>query len=817
MEIGYKFIPQGQKYRAQDLKREVVLGGCGINGGLFFDHQSSGGEEDCAAMLVLKNSARLNELFGEENVTIVTRCDPNFDSACAAWLVKSYLTNKRMPEGAAWLAEYAAYVVSGKLRLKREYFLTPVTAMYAFYETVKATQAGGEGRIKSMNARVLERAFPMLDWCAAYLTDLAVNEDEPIFIRMSIEHLFQPEYRCLKEDRPKYDKELDDSSICEKIEQFKLCRRDKKGIDEVRALIYRKPTESLFVKCWARCDGYMFILLPQACGRWENELWKPGGFSGLPNRVTATVPDDAAYTLKPLAEQLEREECAYERRLLGDAAELKRPRTVVRHGYENESWVTNNDPWDDGSANNNTAIASPSSCSLLTTEQIISTAKNHTKDDLSNARLNIICPVLVKRGQENGSEPWTSFGRAENEKAQNGKSAWVPVISLEGTVDDAAVGLEFDAGKLFDVDQIKSGGALWFLHNGEFYVEYTDHRQCKIKAAEERRADGAYFRITNSRLVCFSTGVGFALLSVELGSVALSDELSIILKGFHQQYSKNVELLLGHEQFDCTEPVFLVYGEFDGSKYVNLDIGRDVLAACAYLDESIACADGPYERTLMEQMLLRLNAGTVIGLSRNCTMLASVVSGHAGDNAAGGSALVSMLEKKLDGPWLYAWLPALHQQLILTGMIKKLGTAGRSDLYRMRSEYVRLTADAGVSLSESDPMSAELSRRRNELLELRALREAVNSQLVALDQKDATSFWRKFTWMALIFFPLSLALSVLQVFPAVDFSSLGIAGKILSFLLLLVCGLSVPAAYLTAGRKEKKPANGRKNNRKPSV
>ncbi|HZY25759.1 MAG TPA: hypothetical protein VFE71_08030, partial [Bacteroidales bacterium] len=313
MNITYKFILQGQSYIIPEKKDEVVLDVGGQNQGFIFDHHFPNSPEDCAAKIVFNNSNRLKELKDSKNVTIVIHNDPDFDCSCAAWLVKNYLeencSNGRLfPKDAEWVVQYASLVDSGKLKINSKHVLTPATAIFAFYELSLKKIKDREIDANDKNEWILYRTFDLLNWCVNKLTDINIDnyeniDDKSISDRMIQSEKFGMEHQILEEDRPIFESELLDKSICQTIKDFKLFNHQK-TVEKVSALIYFRPSRSSLVKYWARNDGYIFTLIPKNCdGKWDNAIWKPPGFSGRPNRVIISVPPDSNYNLKTLAIQ----------------------------------------------------------------------------------------------------------------------------------------------------------------------------------------------------------------------------------------------------------------------------------------------------------------------------------------------------------------------------------------------------------------------------------------------------------------------------------------------------------------------------------
>jgi len=798
MNINYKFIKQGQSYKIPENKNEVVLDVGGVNQGLIFDHHFPNGPKDCASKLVFNNSNRLNGL--KENikeVTIVIHNDPDFDCSCAAWLVKNYL-NDIVPEGAKWVIQYASLVDSGKLKINNEYFLVPSTAIYAFYELAQKKIENNEINADDKNKWILDRAFDLLDWCAENLSGIEINDyknidDKSIFDLMTEAHIFNMEFELLKNDWATYENELLDKNICESIKDFKLYNQEK-SIEGVKALIFYRQPKSSLTKYWARNDSYIFTLIPLTCdGQWDNAIWKPSGFSGKPNRVILSVPPDSNYNLQTLAIQLERAECEYEGMILGDAAELKRTRTVVRNGYENERWVTNNDPWYDGSSFNYTIVDAPSSLSFLPTEKIIAVAKSFTEMDVTNVQIKIIYPIILEADKKFRDDSWKCFLNANNCSHKDKSNTWIPITELSYLKGNPVNIYLFDyAKKLLNLEGVTNGatktGTSWYLNDKKFSIKITENKGIKeyiVVDSNDMEPNTSSYEISNSKMVCFPSKIAFLILSVNIQGINISSDIPGILKGISCNFENDLKAFFDIKQLNIKDPVYLVFAEFNREKFINIGIGHDVFAICSFLDETVPLTDGSNEKTLMENMLLRVNAGTVFGFSRNCSVLASMSSQKSNE-----SQFTIAYRDSLNGQWLYEWILAMHQHWKMVIMKTRLGTSDiykRGNLSKLRYELVEFTANACFTQVTGDPIGAELYNRWKRLLTLDDLNKEVSTQIESLDENSRSAFQSTFTFISLIFLPLSIILSIQSVFQ-LNLSDTGIWGKILN--LVAVFGIS---------------------------
>ncbi|RQV99391.1 MAG: hypothetical protein EH225_11650 [Calditrichaeota bacterium] len=819
--ISFKFIPPGQSYTPSDKKSEVVLDVGGQNEGHFFDHHFPGGPGDCAALLVLNNKDRLNDLLPLQNVTIVIHREPDFDCACAAWLVSGYLWNKgSFPEGSEWVAQYAMIVDSGKLNIKKEFFLVPASVLYGFYRSAEKNK--DLDTLEKRDRWILERAFDLMSWCAKNLSaGISIgNDDEKIFDLMKGSGVFEPEYQLLKEDRLNYDNDLADNRITEKIDQFLVYNKLTCGVECVRALIFRQCARSSLTKYWARNDGYIVTLIPLACDGWGDVLWKPEGFAVKPNRVIISIPPELPFSLQQLAVQLERAECEAERQLLGDKAELKRTRTVIRRGYEDAKWVTNNDPWYDGSSHNYTIVDSPSSLSLLSTERIKKIALNYTLCDITSARITVICPLSLKTDGVNSKISWENVLAGVNGSG----SRWSLLKREPGekTHRGDVTGYLYDSVRRFlNLDYSGHRETAWYentvdtLHivrsdapdtNGTRYIFP------QLETVENIRSPKNDFH--TFRLVNFGSKIGFLILSVDLREI-MSHDIQKILSGINERYPDFLSLLsLSSDNIECKEPVFMAFAEFNGDKINNIDIGQDVFSACSFLDPTIPSTDGSSERARMEKMLLRITAGTLFGFSRNCTVFGSIARPilHAEAEKQDGnrqetkrSHFIDAYYRRFNEPWLYEWIVALHQHWVLIDMKTRLGTVGineRRSLSRLQSEFVEFTADACFTEVTSDPIGAELYNKWKELLSFDDLNQEVNSQIDALNNRVTSSIKGILGIITFVFFPLSLIVAILAFFQFTDMSEMAVLTKLVILGSLIV--LCIVIWYVISYFSEKK-------------
>lgn len=812
MNITYKFIPEGQSYIPKN-KNEVVLDVGGLNEGLIFDHHFPKGPKDSTAKLVFNDINRLSGLKDKKDVTIVTHNDPDFDCSCATWLVKNYLNdNVLCPEGAKWVVQYASLVDSGKLKINNEYFLVPSTAMYAFYELAEKKIKNKEINEDDKNKWILYRAFNLLNWCAENLSEIDIDDyknidNKRIFDLMTEARIFNMEYELLKEDRAKYENELLDKNICETITDFKLFNNER-SIEGVKALIYYQQPESSLTKYWARDDNYIFTLIPQACDeQWDNALWKPPGFSGKPNRVIMSVPLDSNYNLQTLAIQLERTECEFERRILGDAAELKRTRTVVRNGYENEKWVTNNDPWYDGSSKDYTIVATPFSHSFLSTKKIIDIAKSFTEKDITNIQIKIICPVILEADKKFGDNSWKRYFNESNSSQKDKRNTWIPIQEVSSNNGNSENVYLFDyARKLLNLDGMTNGatktGASWYQNNNKFIINITENKGIKKAVINSNGTESkpSFYEISNSKMVCFPSKIGFLILSVDIPGMNISSDIPGILRGISCNFENDLKAFFDIKQLDLKDPVYLIFAKFNREKFINIDIGHDVFSICSFMDETVPLTDGSNEKTLMENMLLRVNAGTIFGFSRNCSVLAAITQ------KSSESQFIKAYKDSFNGQWFYEWILAMHQHWKMVSMKTRLGTSDiykRSNLSKLRYELVEFTANACFTQVTGDPIGAELYNRWKQLLTLEDLNKEVSKQIESLDENSRSAFEGTFTFISLIFFPLTIILCILNVFQ-LNLGDVGLWGKVRSLAAVIgVSGLLSMLLLLCTSKRRK--------------
>jgi hypothetical protein len=588
---------------------------------------------------------------------------------------------------------------------------------------------------------------------------------------MSKSPQFNSEYNLLKNDRIIYEKELANKNICEIISNFKLFNQEK-SIEEVKALLYNQPSESSLIKYWARDNGFIFTLIPQVCdGLWDNVVWKPVGFSGKPNRVIISVPPDSNFNLKTLAIHLERVECEYERRILGDSAELKRTRTVVRNGYENEKWVTNNDPWYDGSSANHTIVDSPSSLSFLSTKLIKTVAENLTEKDVTNVQIKIIYPIIRKKDKINTRSFLNCFPSNNINIYDYTKNQWILTTETICNNDKSknVTGCLFDYTKeILNLDEeVKSKkiGAVWYRNTNKFHLQVTKNEHTKdfsVIISDDVKLNSNSYEVTDAKIISFPSKIDFLILSVDIPGISLSSDIPEILRGISFNFEKDLKIFLNTEYLICKEPSYFIFAEYNRNKFTNIDTGYDAFAICSFMNDTIPMTDGSNEKNFMENMLLRVNASTVFGISRNCSVLVTMSTQKSTE-----SLFIKAYKESLNGQWLYELILAMHQHWKMVSMKTMLGTSHidkRGNLSKLRSELVEFTANACFTQVTSDPIGAELYNRWKKILTLNDLNNEVSTQIESLDENSRSVFERTVTYISFIFFPLFVILNIIDVF-----------------------------------------------------
>lgn len=792
MSIDFEYIPHGKTINPSDNNADIYLDIGGRDDELIFDHHFPGSPDGCSADLVYRSghTDRMEKLRARLKnnhvIRLAIHVEPDLDCACAAWLIKHYLEEGDFPKGADWVTKYASAVDSGKLKINGDRFFVPATVMYAFYETAKLERIKDTRRFDSKEKEfdwILEQAFKLLDWCAANLAgvididDRGMMDDGAIFNLLCNSNMFPDEYDILKEDRKKYEEEISNPSICQRIDNYQIFT-DEGEPKGVYALIYSRVPKSTLTKYWARMDGFIFTLIPLECsGRWDNEPWRPSGFSVPPTRVILSVPPEEKYDLKPLAKQLERAECEYENKILGSAAELKRTRTIVRKGYETEAWVTNNDPWYDGAAtsHNHTIVDSPRSLSLLPISKIIDIAAHHTQRDITISQMVVIFPLVQEINEISGIMGGSEF--IDDLNKHDGR--WEPMRG-GGSSDYLFDYVE----KHLNVNGVcKEGAARWF--------ENSTLPSVTSNAGDHTVLDDLV--IKEQRIVWFPSNIAFLIVNLDTGCVDI-EQLTARMRGIDKKLINIIDPSFDQAKKLVKNPLFMVFAEFNNTKYVGLDIGRDVFEASSFLDPTLPRTDGVEERGTMERLLLRVNAGTVFGQSRNCFILASSTP-KSKDN------YITTYEGRFLRDWLHEWILVQHQHWFMICLKRKFGASNSvksKALFKLRSDLVDFTASSGFAQVTNDMLGAELYDRWTRLLNIGTLSEEVKTQVTALDENARQSFERMFEQFTRLFWPISVISSSLAIITSLELlkiATLELWAKIALLVILVTISMSFPMVY----------------------
>lgn len=716
-----------------------------------------------------------------QEITIVIHRDPDFDCCCAAWLVAQHLERGSFSDGSEQVAHYASAVDSGKIHIRKEFYLVPASVMNAFYKTIPELLAPGNH--DKRNEWIRKRAFELMDWCAGvFAQGVSGDDDEKLHTLKSDATIFAQECDALRKDRPLYEEDLADPSVTKKYDSFSVINREYGLPEEVKALVFSRPPRSSLTKYYARDEGYLVTIIPMECGNlWDDVFWKPGNFSGKPNRVIISVPPDSKYTLKPLAIQLERAECEMERKILGEAAELKRTRTSIRNGYEDEGWVINNDPWFDGSSHNHTIVDSPSSLSLLPTHRIISIALNHTKKDVIHGQLHIISPMILKKRKNSKGDPWVQFISRLGGKSPDIRNDWIQYSNNTEIFPDYDYSEKYFLESVEKALSYTNGGirnTTWFEKQTGIFLKKGPYGEITAEnlASPDDQTDTAGYTVSSIRMVGFSSHIGFIIATVTIQNLMTGD-IPDLLNSINSSHSHICSWYsLPGDEICWKDPAYMVYVEFDGEKLHYLDIGQDVFSICSFLEETTPQTDGTSERKRMEKMLLRINASMVFGFSRNCTVLAS-------SSRKKQSRLITAYEEKfIKGHWIYEMVLILHQYYFLAEIKNKLGLIDAETgigLTNLESEYVTFTANSCFSQVTSDPVGAELYSRWKNLMILDDLNREICCQIGALNNHVTSSIERTLSFITFVFFPMTLLLSILDYFQFFNMSNSGQSEKVI--------------------------------------
>ena len=783
--IDYKFIPQGKSYEPTD--REVVLDVGGLNEGLIFDHHFVGAkEEKCASLLVFEDYGnRLNALNSKKSVTIVIHEDPDFDCSCAAWLVKNYLEKGEFPAGAEWVVNYAGAADSGNLSVEQSHYLVPISAMYSLSELVDQNREK-----EDKNKCIVKKACELMDWCAENLADIEeINQESSkfkIFDKMIESLLFEEENELLKNDLELFNKELKDATFVSKTKYMRLFRKVTWEKEDVPALIYLKPPQSVLTKHWARNEGYIATIIPITCdNRWNSAKWKTSEFLAEPNRVKISVPPEALYNLKPVAQQLERAECEIENVLLGSKANLKRRQTTKRRTYENERWVTNNDPWYDGVSHNYTIVDSPGSYSLLSIDEIISIALNNTEPDIFRLRINIIYPLHLKVN-ENSTSTDQSFNWEDILNNTNSENPLKAKVWESFSKDNRFKDYFFTYVNNFLYAKNKEGETdKWFERKNDQNAQICDLPRNNID-----------FKVNDSQVVCFDAELGFAVLSLDFWNI-MSNDVSDILTNLRCK-CKNIfsEYVTNSEMLEHYEPVYMTLIIFNGFKDESFNIETETFGACSFRDTTLSLMSDSSSKNWKRKMLLKINAGNIFCFSRDCMTFASTClkkenkqeNSQLKPNCSTFSTFLDDYWKKFNEPWINEWIMILYQYYGIILMKERMGQISmtdKSEIELLKSKFVKFKANSFFVQVTSDPTGAEIYNRLKELFALKSIYSEMDSQIVALSDDINSYITNLLTMVSFFVLPMTLSISILQLF----FTSGDNIQKY--FLFLIVSGLCV--------------------------
>lgn len=697
-----------------------------------------------------------------EEVEIILHKSPDFDCYASAFLVEHLIQYGGFPEGYDAFADYVDMVDAGLIRIKKDNYREVYGIAYSIYNVLAQDLKENQKEVDQNQFSILLRnrwyeLFDfVLDWINQHKNYNLYGAD--IFGQGSP---FEKEIAYVEKDYEIYKRELEDSTMCQRI-WLKLPKinDDSNGLYEVEGLLYNKVPKSTLTKAWARVDsenssgdGFVFTFIPVSMDRELSSL--ANGECIRTNRVIISVEPNSGYSLNGLAKQLEIAEKEKEDMVFADHKHLMRCRDKRRPGF-NQSWCSNDDPWYDGQNFNYTIVDSPRRGSILSLDEIKKIVLNYTIAKLQEFYCNIVLPFTID--DKNATEFF-----------ENPKNHIKYVIQLhENGVTDYFLNYIQRYLRYTQDDDENIGCNKFRITTEPLCFVIKEDEQLEIVAASrmERASEQSALAVSTIDLITYKYGIGFISINTHMPSSKKKTSFKEALRMnyvIRQSYQYISNYFIKEKCLINTEfykPLLYSSVILDPEGFYEYEKKEMLYKLCNCFDWDEPYANNTFVESSLQQLFMEMNSNCCYGFSKSggaviCTPDHKVLSDKYIRNQVNTFKTI----------YYEIFLFSLHQRLSLLRLENLLskydGRNKTGHLGKLRRQMMNFVTQGWFSQITEDEVGQEIYRRWQSVFECEKLYEEVLQQIESVDEYKNSRKSQLYENLSIIVFPLLLILEII--------------------------------------------------------
>ena len=768
MQFDYRFHERGTSVSRDDIVDGHIwldVGNVLISG--VIDHHSSG-EYSCTVQALVNNPHLADDLKGLERVVINTHKAPDTDALFSICLLRYYLQNNSFPKSIDSIVEYVSQVDSGNIKISGD--------SITIYKMICVL--GGNYN----DSAVLDKCFMLIE------TAVRRSEEESDFSFMDTDILegidgFEAEKEKIIADYNQYI--ADKKEICEEKNVHLPRKKTNTASDKpAKALIWNEYRESLFNRLRARGEGFVLTVVPQ-----KDKSYTLDKKTIECTDTIISIPPSAGdeYSLRYLAYILEQYEQDKEASILGEDNN-KRDHSSPRGKDNKESrffdkpWSATSDPW--FFTNDHTLVQSPSTGSLMTTEEVIHIVKKFGECYVKKHSMNVLVPFTYDPSQYKNITKWLGTKGWIKEK----KEKDIPWLDAEGSLYIGTPLQEYSnpAEKEKRHFQIFKNKAQKLFHQGN---------DCPLYDNNQAFNEDCY-------CVLFKYGAGMTIFTREVNLLnhrTLASEevekINALRNTLNAYLTKNK--VYNRKDLRCLAPHF----------YTSVEVSSECLSMSNSLIVKYAkLICDTYENNGEYCGIEKLNYRTVLANTRSSTALI-IATDERGESTNKNEYHYRAL---FTGAWFHMYLISLQQRYSLTEIKRSFTEHSRvhdnKAAKRLRNTLINFYATSYFTTATDDELGDRIYRGWHDTLKIDEIKTTVMEQINQHDEYNSNEVNAIFDSLSSWLIPLVALSTGIQIFingkQLLDQVQHGDVGSLLGWAALLSPGVII-AMILVWGRNKK--------------
>ncbi len=727
---GSIFIDVGNALKPGIIDHHHFIKGLNINGTSY----------GCTAGLITLCKGFIDDSIDRESgssIKLITHVNPDLDAFASAYLLMEYINKGSFPEHYEMLIKYVEAVDEGRMAINPDNIRT-LFAACCFIDKVVEKQLEQDPeynaiiehskRYKYRQVKILERGIKLVEYAMirlSMLEDKVRTLDNPSLFW--VDSPFNEEFELVRTD---YDKYMEDKLNSSCIPgRMRLPLKNTKGevLREADALFWKREPKCELHKYWARWDseapdkrGYEFTFIPVPVPG-ESEFTMPSGYRQKLYRAVISVNPNSDLCLYGLGALLEAAELEKESALFGEELFSKR-KPGKRQGYENEPWVTNQDPWYDGKQKDYTIVDAPSSGSLLTIEEIEKVAVDYSKPKLKRAYSRYIYPFSYEQDIKNDIRD--RFQEVSSFIGHESDDLFLPYI-IEYLRDNRRV---FRSQVLYNID----------LPGGGYFKYYAS-------------------------IEVFNYGIGFLIIEPKNAAheeVSLEDQLNLnrSICEIDDLGGKVFRSCISSEKVIPQQGLVFMAAELASSSFFKSEKKEILYKVCSQLRWNDPYCDCRYISNQMDQLYLDIGEHGVFGFGKNGGAL--LVGADKYDDVKVREMNEIVWEDFKQG-YFEVFKLALHQRNSVMNFSYKLCQYWNRHDYKnissLRQSLMDFTTKAWFSQISTKELAMQLYEHWHNVLQNKVVFDEVYEQLCAMDDYARANSTKLYERISVYLLPLAFA------------------------------------------------------------